>query len=293
MKKTVLVVCKPGKEADARLQVDVADHRFNIEIQSSLYAEKFSYPDLVGVIAYGGDGTLLTAARIAFKYAVKVVGINKGTLGFMANYVPKGEYSLNNAACLFFEEYSNEASPCRVSLRCMVEFFQGDTKIGSALNEFAVGSEFADKYLEYELYIETGCGGKVYAGTHKSNALFISTPSGSTAYALSTGGALIDPNGTKSLQITSLAPFSMTSRPIVLSPAVSAQDATLFVKVKASKEHPLTVKGDGQIVHNMTENSTLTFKTGGFLQMLEPLDSCWYDYLVEKLHWGTPGGRLH
>lgn len=236
------------------------------------------------IVALGGDGTMLTACRFAAKYPAAVVGINKGSLGFLAAHQPKNDvehpitWLANNHAQL-------SASP-----RFLAKTTDSDANIDIAFNEFTISSPYSDKILTYDLYIGNEQD-VVYTGQHKANGVIIATPSGSTAYSLSCGGSLVDPHGTKSLQIVPIAPFSMTSRALLVS-SQNAVRAKARIVVRASAVNPVELKADGQPSMLITHNKAIDFVIGPCVEVLHDPDLTWYSLLVNKLNWGQNSGRI-
>ena len=157
------------------------------------------------VIVVGGDGCLLGAARDLARYKVPLLGVNRGRLGFLTDIHPaeiearmdevlQGEYSVEHRFLL-------EAEVKRDG-KMMGE--------NSALNDVVFHSGNSVKMLEFELYID---GDFVYR--QRSDGLIISTPTGSTAYALSGGGPIMHPR-LDAIVLVPMFPHTLSSRPIVI-----------------------------------------------------------------------------
>ncbi len=171
------------------------------------FTSQFKIADVDAVIVLGGDGAILHAAVIAAEKGVKVIGINCGTLGFLT------EYERDDAKSVLSLLKALENGQCAVLKRSLLKVTIKD-KVYYALNELA-----AQRHLEPSqavssqlMHLEVNIGDEkdVIAG----DGVLICTPTGSTAFSLSAGGAIIAPQ-TKVFMMTPICAFSMRSRPIV------------------------------------------------------------------------------
>lgn len=279
----VLVVSKPEQMAQSFQMIDPTCPAHSYEVvsieQVAKYCQKVDF-----VVAVGGDGTMLTACRLAAQQQVPVVGINKGHLGFLTAHVPRqdAKYPVTDVA--------NNYLSLSKSTRYLVKASGLETNIETAFNEFVLSPPQSDKMLTYDLYI----GNEkevIYTGQHKANGVIIATPSGSSAYSLSGGGILVDPNGTKSLQVVPIAAFSMTSRALLVSNQYAIK-ARVRIVVKASASHPVELKADGLPSALITNNKAIDFDIGPHVEVLHDPDLTWYTLLVNKLNWGQNSGRI-
>ena len=163
------------------------------------------------VIVLGGDGAILHAAVIAAQKGIKIVGINYGTLGFLTEY-EKDERTLMGELL-----HAIESGVCQIVKRSLLEV-RIDGKKFYALNEVAIqrdnnpSSASPTQILSVEFMAREGK--EVIAG----DGLLICTPTGSTAYSLSAGGAILTPE-VPVFMMTPICAFSMRARPIVFSDA--------------------------------------------------------------------------
>ena len=160
------------------------------------------------VIAIGGDGTMLYAMSISAPHEIPVVGFNIGKIGFLAEFWPN-----------VVEESIIELVNGNWFLDERTMIHESRSK-KLAINEFHITPKLSKDVLKYEFFIDG-----VSSGTHYANGLLISTPTGSTAYSLSVGGALLQP-GAPVFQITPVAPMTMNSRAVIVS-----DDAQISVRI--------------------------------------------------------------
>ncbi len=157
------------------------------------------------VISLGGDGTLLTAARALADLDTPLLGINLGRLGFLA------DVSFDQ-----FETYLDSVVEGRytVEQRFLIqgEFFEGDERISSniAVNDIILHSFESSSMIEYEI-----SSGGALIHIQRSDGVIVTTPTGSTAYALSGGGPIMHPS-LNTLAIVPICPHTLSNRPIVL-----------------------------------------------------------------------------
>lgn len=183
------------------------------------------------VIAVGGDGTMLEAMLVSAEYNAVAVGINLGKVGFLTDLSASDilrNYDLDNQLDRIFLQ-TNVSFENRSILRV-----QTPTTTKLAVNEVAISSIMSDTMVDYKLKV-----GNYDAGFHRANSLLISTATGSTAYNLSAGGALMVPD-VGAVQITPVAPTRLTSRPLISS-------RRLPITIEAWGES-ISVRADGQSV---------------------------------------------
>lgn len=230
-------------------------------------------------IAIGGDGTVLTAGREAVKHSDYLVGFNTGNLGFLAEFNPRKAVEvvadIFNDRDVFVER--------RAALKC---FVNNETRF--AMNDFVISDAESDKPITYALTIH-GTDRDSHAGTHTANGVIISTPTGSTAYALNVGGAILTPD-LDVLQVLPTAPMSITSRPLIID---GRNKLMVTVKPKASRNdtHWVTIKADGQKLgqFDMCNGAQFLIEScRDHVNMIHHNDWNFFDVLREKLHWNKP-----
>ena len=209
--------------------------------------EEFRYLPLESVyaeadilIVLGGDGSILEAARRAVHRKTPILGINLGRLGYMAEL----ELSeIDELSKLFKNEYYLEK---RSMLR--VELYSGGElkSFSYALNDAVISNGSVSRMVDLELY-ENGAP----VTTYRSDGLIIATPTGSTAYSLSAGGAIVDP-AVPCVCVTPICPHSLTARPLIFS-----ENAVLEVRNTCVREKMLYLTVDGRMNYELYRNQTV------------------------------------
>lgn len=171
------------------------------------YTQEGSVPlDVDCVIVLGGDGTLIQAARDMVNRDVVLLGVNLGTLGFLADIETDTlEDSLEHLIC---GEYETEE---RMMLSGTVQSNQ-QTSSSIALNDVVINRYGPLKIVDFRVHVN----GKMLV-SYRADGIIISTPTGSTGYSLSAGGPIIEPRA-KMILITPICPHTLNARSIILSP---------------------------------------------------------------------------
>ena len=240
-----------------------------VEISSVSLNQLVEEVDLV--ISLGGDGTLLTAARALADKHTPLLGINLGRLGFLA------DVSFDD-----FESYIDKVFSGRYSVeeRFFIEgqFFDGDQLISSniALNDIILHSPESANMIEYEI----SSGGKLIH-IQRSDGVIVTTPTGSTAYALSGGGPIMHPS-LETLAIVPICPHTLSNRPIVL-PADQAIEVRLGQDTQLAK-----VSYDGHSTRLVKQrNRVVVTRYSEPLTLLHPEDYDYFEVLRAKLYWSA------
>jgi len=180
-------------------------------------------PDLVMVI--GGDGTILLATQ-RMPVQVPIIGINYGEVGFLADIEPE---EINKLV-------ASLSGPLQIEARMRIDLHLDGNLIGTALNEALIVTDRPAKMLKFLVHIN----GKV-AEQFRADGLIISTPTGSTAYAMSAGGPIVDPRVEGFLMVP-LAPFMLSNRPHLID-----SSRNVSVTLEATKPAKLVIDGQTEI----------------------------------------------
>lgn len=228
------------------------------------------------VIAIGGDGTLLHAARLATPHRVPVVGVNRGRLGFLADISPtdmrdrleevlEGKYVKDKRAML-------QAKLLR----------QGHAEnTCEALNDVVLQKWQTGRMLDFETWID----GR-YVNTHGGDGLVIATATGSTAYALSCGGPILYPE-LDALVLAPICPHTLSDRPIVVR-----SSSTIEVRLVERPDTRAQVTCDGVPLGELVPGDRLVvMPSPKTVTLLHPSDHDYYRILRSKLRWGR-GDRM-
>ena len=225
------------------------------------------------IIVLGGDGTLLSVARLVEGKDVPLLGVNLGSLGFMTE-VTIGELFpvLDDVLTGHFTVSE------RVMLKCHVHR-QGE-RIAQAivLNDVVINKGALARIIEMEAYVDG-----VYVNTFRADGLIISTPTGSTAYSLAAGGPILYPS-LEALIINPICPFTLTNRPLVIPDTVKIE----VILVKDNEDVMVTL--DGQVGVALRYRDVIEIrKAETRLKLIECPGKNYFEILRTKLKWGdTP-----
>jgi len=245
----------------------------HLEIASnhSNFYDSTTPPNVDFLLCLGGDGTLIAGVRIFSKPTIPVLGVHIGGLGFLAQITPKE--LTEKLDMIKDDDFTTQE---RLVLNAKIS---NNDHSYFAINDFVVQNETAYRVTSLSLYID----GK-HVSDYKSDGIIISTPTGSTAYSLSSGGPIVQPD-VFSIVVTPIAPHSLTSRPLVL-PA----DVNIEFRFNGDSEKELKLIADGQNIENFTNNSTVTiFQAQHHLKFITFEDYDYYQTLKTKMVWGKRG----
>ena len=217
-------------------------------------------------IVLGGDGTLLKCAKYASNFDIPIFGFNMGRLGFLAQ-----------ADFLECDEvlYNLQKENYRIEERLMLTDFDGHT----ALNDIVVKNADCSSASVFKLYINS----KLVC-SYLADGLIVSTPTGSTAYNLSAGGAVIAPE-IDCMTIVPICAHTLNARPIV----IGADDV---IEIKFPYECEYSVITDGKLAANKKDFVKIKkYDKKAKLLLLNSENKEFYDVLRDKLHWGVAPGH--
>lgn len=219
-------------------------------------------------IVVGGDGTLLASARELIDGNLPLLGINLGRLGFLVDISP--ENALHMLGEVLDGHYEEDA---RFLLRCQI----GDRKPELALNDVVVHKWNLARMIEFETWVNDR-----FVDRQRSDGLIISTPTGSTAYALSGGGPLLEPN-LDAISLVPICPHRLSNRPIVVH-----GNSRISVAISERAEpNTVRVTCDGQVCLEINARERLHIeKHSTALRLLHPAGHDHYEILRAKLAWG-------
>ena len=192
------------------------------------------------VMAIGGDGAMLRAGRVCAVHGVPVLGVNMGWLGFLTE-IPKPDDCEAGLDKLLAGQYWIEE---RMMLQATLLEDRRQVK-GSyrALNDVVISGSLFGRMVQIATYID-----KHWATTYNADALILSTPTGSTAYALATGGPILPPE-LRNILMLPMAPHLSMERPIVL-----ARGAVVDIEPTPENRHPVVLTVDGKVEAELSEN---------------------------------------
>ncbi len=259
-------------------------HEVVLEAETAQFTPLSGYPsaaaDALGArvdvaIVVGGDGTMLAIARRLAPYDVPLIGINQGRLGFLTD-IPIARMEATLAEMLA-GRYLEER---RTLLAAEVERLDGSRDGALALNDIVLNRGGGGTMIECAVEID---GRFVYA--MRADGVIVATPTGSTAYALSAGGPILDPQ-VPAFALVPVAPHALTYRPIAV-----ADSARIAISVERGRDAALHC--DGQAHFPLAEGERVVVaRAAHSARFLHPEGHDYFTMLREKLHWSETPERL-
>jgi Predicted sugar kinase len=215
------------------------------------------------LVVVGGDGTFLSAARKFSAFQKPIVGINLGRLGFLTE-IPKQD-AINMLKLIIEGKY-------KVIDRMMIDVYLNDKYLGAYLNDAVLARSYLSRLIDIEVYQQEHMIVKL-----RADGVIISTPTGSTAYALSAGGPILTPE-LQNILLVPICPHTISIRPMVLS-----SDALISLKLgDKTKEAYLTL--DGQEFFNITQKDNIFIKRSNTVCKTISLEHVsFFDVIRDKL----------
>jgi NAD+ kinase len=226
--------------------------------------------DAALVVAVGGDGTMLHAARMAAVADVPVLGVNRGRLGFLADVSPDKMLEIVDDAL---------AGRCHADRRMLLAAHvtaDGRTVDALALNDVVVTKRETGRTVDVRTWVNGA-----YVNTHGGDGFIVATPTGSTAYALSCGGPIVHPS-LDAVVLVPVSPHTLSDRPIVV-PAGSVVEIELSDRFESRAQ----VSCDGNVLCDLEPGARLRIERAKVTAtLLHPPGHDYYRILRSKLHWG-------
>ena len=243
----------------------LSEHNFSIAANTEALGIRC---DLV--IAIGGDGTLLQAARLLAKHDVCLLGINLGRLGFLTDICPTemhthldaildGQFIEEDRFLIYAEVYRNG--------QCLSH--------SNALNDMVIHRW----NMPHMLTFETSINGH-FVNRQRSDGLVIATPTGSTAYALSSGGPIVHPS-LNALVVVSICPHTLSNRPIVVD-----GDSCIHVSINAEQSGKAQLNCDGVLCQEILPGDKIVIEKRQHIRLIHPQGHDHYTTLRVKLDLG-------
>ena len=246
---------------DEQLLVQFYDYMKLNKIEETEDTEK---ADLI--ISFGGDGTLLVAAKEALKKDIPVMAVNMGTLGYLADISSKDVIQM-------MEKYKKNHYIVDERTFLKVKY---NEKEYYALNDLVISKGgITSQIINVEVYANG-----TFVNKYRADGIIVATPTGSTAYSLSAGGSIVHPN-LRALSITPLSAQSLTARPIIID-----GDEVLSFKV-FSRDNDTHLNIDGRINFRIKlEDEISAVMSSKKVRIIRRGKSDYYGILREKLRWG-------
>ena len=222
------------------------------------------------VLVLGGDGTMLSAARLLEERAVPILGVNMGGLGFLTEITLDQLYPALEK--VFAQEFMVEE---RLMLRADIHRHGEHVAKATVLNDVVVSKGTLARMIEIQILIDGQ-----FVTRLRGDGLIVSTPTGSTAYSLSAGGPIIHPT-VQALILTPICPHTLTHRPLLVPRGV-ALEVTLTSQVEGAM-----ATFDGQVGVALAQGDTVGIAVSEHqTQLIRLPDRTYYDLLRRKLKWG-------
>ncbi|MBK9436760.1 MAG: NAD(+)/NADH kinase [Chloracidobacterium sp.] len=222
------------------------------------------------IVVLGGDGTMISAARLVGGQDVLVLGINYGSLGYLTDFrieemfpaleaIVAGQYQIDRREMLTAEHWRN-----------------GEKLVsGRVLNDVVINKSALARIINIDVKLNG-----LFVNTFRADGLIVSTPTGSTAYNLSAGGPIIYPS-MNAIVMTPICPFTLTNRPIVVP------DDALIEMTLDNENEGVVLSLDGQTGYPMKASDRVVIrKSSTTFNLVQPANRNYFDVLRDKLKWG-------
>jgi NAD+ kinase len=220
------------------------------------------------LITIGGDGTLISVGRRSFEYQKPILAISAGKLGFLTDV--KVDDLDKFIVKILNQEY-------RIDLRMMIEVSlikDNQTKTIYSFNDVVMTRKSISKMINIDAY----ANGKLF-NSYNCDGLIISTPTGSTAYNLASGGPVVYPL-TSAFIVTPISAHSLTQRPLILP-------VDFEIELKSDDEEGAMVILDGQETYELNQGDKIVVKVAqNSVKLLHRIERNYFEVLREKLSWG-------
>lgn len=243
-------------------------------------AEQIGHPDHIDrdgipsradlLIVLGGDGTLLSVARLSGVESIPVLGINLGGLGFLTEISKEETFPVLEK--IIAGDFETEQ---RLMLKATI-LRQGEI-IGEStvLNDIVINKGVLARIIDMETYIDGA-----YLTTFKADGLILATPTGSTAYSLAAGGPIVYPS-LNSIIVNPICPHTITNRPLVVP-----DTATVKIILKTANQN-VHITLDGQVGMPLQGGDVVeAHKAPGHIQLIRSPYKTYFELLRTKLRWG-------
>ena len=226
--------------------------------------------DSVGlIIALGGDGTVLYAARCAAPYGTTVLPVNLGTFGYITE-IEKSEWKES------LDAYLSGADNVSKRLMLKVSVYRNGEEVffSRGLNEAVICSSGIAKVINLGLSMD-----KTFAGNFRCDGMIVATPTGSTGYSLASGGPILDAE-MRALIITPICPFTLSNRPVVTG------EKEIVLEVLEHQRTDIVLTVDGQIYYELKANDKIIVEMSSKrLRLIHSTKRNFTEVIREKLHW--------
>ncbi len=261
-----LITWLESHKIEAVLDVDTA----NIVNIKSKY-QKPQIASLVDmIIVLGGDGTLLSVARLTIEKGIPILGVNLGGLGFLTEVTLDELYPT-------LEKVINGEFIIDERMMLMTHMHrQGETLAQSpVLNDIVINHGIVARMIILDIFVNSQ-----FVTSLRGDGLIISTPTGSTAYSLSAGGPIIHPT-VSAIMLTPVCPHTLTNRPIVIPSNVKIE------AILKTEDEGAMVTFDGQVGFSLKKEDIVEVHSAeARIKLIRSPEKNYYEVLRKKLKWG-------
>jgi NAD+ kinase len=222
------------------------------------------------IVVLGGDGTMISTARLVGDGDVLVLGINYGSLGYLTDFRIEEMFPALEAII---------AGDYEIDRRVMLdaEHWRGGDKLiaGRVLNDVVINKAALARIININVKLNA-----LFVNTFRADGLIVATPTGSTAYNLSAGGPIVYPS-MNAVVLTPICPFTLTNRPIVVP------DGAEIELILDDENEGVVLSLDGQTGYPMmAQDRVLIRKSQATFNLVQPANRNYFDVLRDKLKWG-------
>lgn len=221
------------------------------------------------VIVLGGDGTMLSAARLVELRSTPILGVNMGGLGFLTEVTVDNMY--DSLQMVFSEQYFLDN---RLRLQAQISHLVGAQEQCTALNDIVVSKGAIGRMIKTHIQVD-----KQFVTHLRGDGIIVSSPTGSTAYSMSSGGPILEPS-LETLLLTPISPHTLTHRPLLVPSHVT-------LEITLNSEEEIRAMFDGQVEFVMNQGDSLSVSASPHrTRLIRFPDRTYYDVLRNKLKWG-------
>jgi len=261
---------KPGAADLARFLIDVARQRgADIRSTDSFPIAEGFLTDRDACCVIGGDGTLLSVVVQSVRNQVPIIGVNRGTLGFLTVFSP--DEAREKFASLLDGAF-------HISHRSVLQSKIGE-EVNLALNDIVIKESFSSRLISLDVFAD-----EEWVTRFSCDGLIFSTPTGSTGYNLSAGGPISHPKA-RVIAMTPICPHTLSNRTVIFDESVS------LTVINTKSDHPLSVVMDGQRNLTLEEGGKLAVSMSpAKLPLVQPVNYAHFSVVRTKLGWNGASG---
>jgi len=271
----VIIVVNLQKEGASFLVEEISSYlqSLSIEVLVFSYSGKSDIPELETadmVFSLGGDGTVLFCSRIVESMSIPILAVNIGDFGFITE-ISREEWKST------FIKYQNGQLDLsrRIMIKVMVERDGERVAFHKGLNDAVISSNGISNIIKLNLQIN-----ETNLGKYRADGIIVATPTGSTAYSISAGGPILDPE-MEALIINPICPFTLSNRPIVVS-----GNEVVQITVEEGQRTDVILSVDGQDAYPLMAGDRIIVERSQTKALLIRSDKRnFYDILRSKLNW--------